>query len=173
MEKKTFGSQNSPIRLGTVRHMQNIQRPSDASCGSKESGASGNISNGRESESFARSTSHVRFEWAPWRLTHSQADPTRCIQFWPDATHFRIKNFVRNCTECGKSVQFQPILPSVKIRKPSGYEHVGGSIPTRASNIFFHHENPSADLFLFLACYSRFCPNRLTRKRSHSSRQPL
>ena len=74
MGEKTFGSQNSRTRSATVRHTKLIAKPYDASCGSNESGALGNISNGQESESFAHSTSNsdVRVEWPPWRLTHSQ-----------------------------------------------------------------------------------------------------
>jgi hypothetical protein len=56
MEKKTFGSQNSPIRSGSVLPTELIAKPYGASCGFNESGALGNNSNGQESESSARST---------------------------------------------------------------------------------------------------------------------
>ena len=48
------------------------------------------------------------------------------------AAHF----CTENCTESGKSVQFQPISSVSKCLKFNRYVTILGSIPTRASSIF-------------------------------------
>jgi len=49
------------------------------------------------------------------------------------AAHF----CTENCTESGKSVQFQPISSVSKWFKFNGYVTISGSIPTRASIRFY------------------------------------